>query len=98
LIIGGKTNSGATKSVIKVDLFHQSYVWDSNLNNEYQCVKGSKTRSSIIVFGGAKNTMEVYSNGQWTAKGFDHRKFVEQEEMELFSFSTQSLHVASVKP
>jgi hypothetical protein len=57
MIIGGKTHSGPTKSVIKVDILNQSYVWDSNLNNEYQSVKGMRTRSEILVFGGSKNAM-----------------------------------------
>lgn len=57
MIIGGKTISGPTKSVIKIDLFNQSYVWDSNISNDYHVVKGAKTRFGMIIFGGAKNTM-----------------------------------------
>ena len=40
MIIGGKTHSGPTKSVIRVDMLNQSYVWDSNLSSEYASVKG----------------------------------------------------------
>lgn len=78
MIIGGKTAAGPTKSVIKINIANQTYSWDSNLNHEYQSVKGSRAHSKIIVFGGAKDKIEVYEKGRWTAKNFDHRKLAEQ--------------------
>jgi hypothetical protein len=33
MIIGGKTATGPTKSVIKIDIANQTYSWDSNLNH-----------------------------------------------------------------
>jgi hypothetical protein len=95
MIVGGRTVAGPTKSVIKVDLYRQTYIWDSSLSFEYQSVKGVKTKFNIMVFGGQKDTIELYANGAWTSKPFEHKKCVEQDEMELFSFSTQSLHVAA---
>lgn len=42
--------------------------------------------------------MEVYAGGRWEVQALDHKKHVELEEIEIFSFSTQSLQVASKKP
>ena len=44
LIIGGKTNFGPTRTVLRLDLLSQAYVWDSDLHYEYQSTKGVKTR------------------------------------------------------
>lgn len=66
IIVGGKACSGPTKSVIKVNMVNQTLLWDSSLNYEYQSVKGIKTKSNIIIFGGKKDSFELYENSKWT--------------------------------
>lgn len=56
--MGGKTNFGPTRTVLRLDLLSQTYVWDSDLHYEYQATKGVKTKEGLIIFGGSKEAIE----------------------------------------
>lgn len=51
LIVGGKTHFYASKTVIRIDLKEQTYVWDSELGREYRYAKGMKVGEDLLVFG-----------------------------------------------
>lgn len=50
--MGGNMESGSIKSVIKMNLAEQTYIWDSNMKNERMLQKGVKYNDTIYVFGG----------------------------------------------
>lgn len=50
--MGGNMQSGALKSIIKINLAQQTYIWDSDMKNERLLQKGVKYNDSIFVFGG----------------------------------------------
>ncbi len=50
--MGGNMESGSLKSVIKINLAEQTYIWDSNMKNDRLLQKGVKFNESIFVFGG----------------------------------------------
>jgi len=62
LLMGGNMELGSLKSVIKINLADETYVWDSNMKNERLLQKGVKLKESIFIFGGDfKDTFEKYS-------------------------------------
>jgi len=56
MIAGGKTYQGSTKSTIKIDLINKTYLWDSNLNYDYNSIKNLQTNQNMIIFGGHVDT------------------------------------------
>ena len=50
--MGGNMELGSLKSVIKINLAEETYVWDSNMKNERLLQKGVKLKDTIFVFGG----------------------------------------------
>jgi hypothetical protein len=52
LLMGGNMESGSLKSVVKINLAEQTYIWDSNMKNDRLLQKGVKFNESIFVFGG----------------------------------------------
>lgn len=52
LLMGGNMESGSLKSVIKINLAEQTYIWDSNMKNDRLLQKGVKFNESIFIFGG----------------------------------------------
>lgn len=73
--MGGKTNFGPTRTVLRLDLLSQTYIWDSDLHYEYQATKGVKTKEGLIIFGGSKEAIEEYKDGKWTSKPFEIKKY-----------------------
>ena len=43
---------GSLKSVIKINLADETYVWDSSMKNERLLQKGVKLNELIYIFGG----------------------------------------------
>jgi hypothetical protein len=55
MIAGGRSYSGFTKSVIKINLDEQTYIWNSDLHYDYKNMKSGMSHDKIIIFGGAKD-------------------------------------------
>lgn len=52
LVVGGRSNFYASKSVIKIDLKEGTYILHSELNREYAYTKGVKMDDDLLIFGG----------------------------------------------
>lgn len=50
--MGGNTELGPLKSVIRINLADQTYIWDSNTKNDRLLQKGVKFNEVIYIFGG----------------------------------------------
>ena len=60
--MGGNMELGSLKSVVKINLAEETYVWDSNMRNERLLQKGVKLNDLIYIFGGDfQDTFERYS-------------------------------------
>ena len=60
--MGGNMELGSLKSVIKINLADETYVWDSSMKNERLLQKGVKLNELIYIFGGDdKDSFEKYS-------------------------------------
>ena len=76
MIIGGMTYATCAKTVIKVDLKEQSYIWDSELLNEYKAPKGVASNHEIFIFGAENNTSEIYFHRNWKKNILDQKKVI----------------------
>lgn len=96
LIMGGNIQGGAVRSVIKVNIFEQTYVWDSDMDLPRSEQKGLKFKEQIFIFGENDEDMcEVYDLKKkvWRREELGHTKLLGIDTFGRFSFSTQSLNL-----
>lgn len=79
IIAGGKSYSGFTRSVIKINLVDQTYIWNEDLHYEYGSMKNGMSHDKIIIFGGAKDMCEKYSGGKWNTNSLDFKSITNIE-------------------
>lgn len=78
-------------------MHNQTYVWDSDLTYEYKKIKGVTNNLQIVVFGGEKDVSELYYDNKWKRNSFDHKKIIEIDDLQKFSFSKESVFVRAVQ-
>jgi hypothetical protein len=93
LLVGGRGHFEAHRSVVKVDLKKQTYIWECEVANEYNTPKGVQSNSEIFIFGGQKDVCEIYFHRNWKEGVFEHRKTIDIDDLEVFSCSKESLLV-----
>jgi hypothetical protein len=94
--MGGNMELGSLKSVIKINLADETYVWDSNMKNERLLQKGVKLKESIFIFGGDfKDTFEKYStkDRKWKDHQFSYNEFVSVDDINSYQMANETLEV-----
>lgn len=96
LLMGGNMESGPLKSVIKINLADQTYLWDSNMKNDRLLQKGVKFGESIFVFGGDfQDDFEKYGckDRKWRDLQFSYNEFVSVDDINSYQLATETLEV-----
>jgi hypothetical protein len=94
--MGGNMESGPLKSIIKINLADQTYIWDSNMKNDRLLQKGVKFNESIFVFGGDfQDDFEKYSckDRKWRDLQFSYNEFVSVDDINSYQMATETLEV-----
>jgi len=96
LLMGGNTELGALKSVIRMNLAEQTYIWDSNTKNDRLLQKGVKYNDTIYVFGGDfQDNFEKYGikDHKWRDHLFSFNEYVSVDDINSYQMATETLEV-----
>lgn len=88
--------SGSLRSVIRINLAEQTYLWDSSMKNERLLQKGVKFNDSILVFGGDfLDGFEKYSckDRKWRDLQFSYSEFIAVDDINSYQMATETLEV-----
>ncbi len=94
--MGGNVESGALKSVIRINLAEETYIWDSTMKNQRLLQKGVKFNDLIYVFGGDfQDSFEKYSikDRKWKDHQFSYNEFVSIDDINSYRMATETLEV-----
>lgn len=96
LVMGGNMESGPLKSVVRINLAEQTYLWDSSMKNERLLQKGVKFGEHIFVFGGDfQDDFEKYGckDRKWRDLQFSYHEFVSVDDINAYQLATETLEV-----
>lgn len=94
--MGGNMESGSLKSVIRLNLAEQTYVWESSMKNERLLQKGVKLKDLIYIFGGDfQDNFEKYNikDKKWKDHQFSYNEFVSVEDINSYQMASETLEV-----
>lgn len=94
--MGGNMETGPLRSVIRLNLAEQTYLWDSSMKNERLLQKGVKFNDNIFVFGGDfQDDFEKYSckDRKWRDIQFSYSEFIAVDDINSYQMATETLEV-----